>query len=186
MDLLHAQFNNGRLSLEEIKICLGSDFGSSWPTLQKKFKQDEAGLFFNERAEQEKQKRQNFTDSRKNNLKKSHMEQHMEPHMVAHMENRNINENIIDNWDSIKLNFFNDWKWKEKFCLDKKIQMTRLEELMTEFINDTELKEDFKVLKDLKNHFTNKFNKNGSHKQTLGNKGKQGTSEARTEALKNW
>jgi len=98
MDLLHAQFNNGRLSLEEIKICLGSDFGTSWPTLQKKFKQDENGLFFNERLEVEKQKRQQFTASRRKNLTpKDHTEPHMNTHMDAHMENENENIDDIDN-----------------------------------------------------------------------------------------
>lgn len=92
MDLLHAQFNHGRLSLEEIKICCGSDFGTAWPALQKKFKQDENGLFFNERLEQEKEKRQNFTESRRNNLKNSHMHNHMKKHMEDHMENANENE----------------------------------------------------------------------------------------------
>lgn len=103
MDLLHAQFNHGRLSLEEIKICLGSDFGTSWPALQKKFKQDENGLFFNERLEQEKIKRQNFVASRNKNLEQKkekpiHMETHMQNHMNNHMENRNENGDANEDW----------------------------------------------------------------------------------------
>ncbi len=95
MDVLHAQFNNGRLSLEEIKTCLGSDFGTAWPTLQKKFKQDKTGLFFNERLELEKEKRKAFTESRRKNLEGSpHMDTHMKPHMVTHMENEDVNKNI--------------------------------------------------------------------------------------------
>lgn len=74
----------------------------------------------------------------------------------------NVSDSVNDNWDSIKLNFFNGWKWKEKFCTDKKIEMPHLENLMTEFINDVELQEDFKDLKELKKHFINKFNKNGN------------------------
>lgn len=101
MDLLHAQFNSGPLSLEEIKTVLGSDFGTSWPTVQKKFKKSPEGLFFNERLEAEKDKRKKFTDSRRKNLSKpkdSHMEPHMESHMGTHMgshmenANRNINK----------------------------------------------------------------------------------------------
>lgn len=94
MDLLHAQFNAGHLSLEEIKTVLGSDFGSSWPTIQKKFIKDEFGLFFNVRAEQEKIKRQQYTQGRKDNLKKkAHMEPHMHSHMEEHMEGHMDNEN---------------------------------------------------------------------------------------------
>lgn len=68
MDLLAAQFNTGHLALDEIKTVLGSDFGNMWPTLQKKFKTDANGLFYNERLKEEKEKRQNFTESRRNNL----------------------------------------------------------------------------------------------------------------------
>lgn len=67
MDLLHAQFNNGALSLDEIKTVLGSDFGL-WSTLQKKFKQDESGLFYNNRLRLEVIKRKGFNKSRKDNL----------------------------------------------------------------------------------------------------------------------
>jgi hypothetical protein len=95
MDILHAQFNNGRLSLEEIKICLGSDFGTSWPTLQKKFKQDENGLFFNERLEQEKEKRRRFSQSRRDNVntryQKSTLVDTYVEDMKIHMENENEN-----------------------------------------------------------------------------------------------
>lgn len=52
IDLLHAQFNNGRLSLEEIRNVLGSDF-SAWGTLSKKFAVDETGKYFNVRLEHE-------------------------------------------------------------------------------------------------------------------------------------
>ena len=97
MDLLHAQFNNGNLSIEEIKTVLGSDFGSSWPTLQKKFKQDDKGLFFNERLATESIKRKSYTKSRKDNLIDnlemfSHMESHMED------ENENKINNVFRKW----------------------------------------------------------------------------------------
>lgn len=95
MDLLNAQFNFGPLSLEEIKTCLGSDFGQAWPTLQKKFKKTENGLFFNERLEEEKIKRKNFCESRrKNKLNKSH-DKTSDKHMLQHMENINENENSV-------------------------------------------------------------------------------------------
>lgn len=71
IDLLEAQFNSGHLSLEEIKTVLGADFGNAWPTLQKKFKKDENGLFFNDRTEQEILKRKAFTESRRESLVKN-------------------------------------------------------------------------------------------------------------------
>jgi hypothetical protein len=91
MDVLHAQFNSGHLTLEEIKTVLGSDFGQSWPTLQKKFAVDDTGKYFNVRLETEKEKRAAFTTSRKNNL---HKNKHMGEHMQRHMDNENRNEDV--------------------------------------------------------------------------------------------
>lgn len=99
MDLLHAQFNNGPLSLDEVKTVLGGDFGQAWPTLQKKFSVNPKGLFFNERLEFEKNKRKAFSESRsKNRLNKTHdvsYDKHMNEHMINHMENENENRNEI-------------------------------------------------------------------------------------------
>lgn len=98
MDVLYAQFNNGHLSLDEIKTVLGSDFGQSWPALQKKFKEDSKGLFFNEKAEETKNKRAAYTASRRVNSG---------THMGTHMEN--VNENR-------KLEFINEVeKFKSQF-----------------------------------------------------------------------
>lgn len=69
MDLLHAQFNHGPLSLEEVKAVLGSDFGQTWPSLVKKFSEKE-GKFFNERMEQEKQNRKKHSKKQSENARK--------------------------------------------------------------------------------------------------------------------
>ena len=98
MDLLIAQFNSGPLSLEEIKTVLGSDFGPSWPTLQKKFKQA-SGLFFNERLEVEKTKRAEYSKSRRENRKgKTHVldMNNISASHVSHMDIVNKNEVAID------------------------------------------------------------------------------------------
>lgn len=88
MDLLSAQFNNGRLSLTQIKTVLGQDY-SEWGVLQEKFKKDGNEKFYNERAEFEKEKRVKYSESRRNNLKNPHMDSHMESHMENENENRN-------------------------------------------------------------------------------------------------
>jgi hypothetical protein len=98
IDLLHAQFNSGPLSLEEIKVVLGSDFGQAWPTLSKKFK-SENGFFFNERLELEKNKRKAFSESRRQNRSKKTLVKDMInicESSVEHMENenRNINKRV--------------------------------------------------------------------------------------------
>lgn len=69
IDLLMAQFNNGHLALHEIKIILGKDdFENMWESfLKRKFKIDSKGLFYNEKLENEIDKRKYFTESRRKN-----------------------------------------------------------------------------------------------------------------------
>jgi uncharacterized protein YdaU (DUF1376 family) len=72
MDLLMAQFNNGKISQEEIKTILGNDdFDKIWEgKLKKKFKKNGDGLFYNEKLDYEVNRRKNFVESRRQNLKK--------------------------------------------------------------------------------------------------------------------
>jgi len=88
--------------------------------------------------------------------------------------NENINKDNIYLWSDIKNTFYNDFRWIEKFCRDKKETMDNLKILMQEFLNDLELKEDFKNLKELKSHFTNLYNlkniKNGTRNNQSNNK----------------
>jgi len=94
MDLLMAQFNDGHMSLQDIKTILAADYDSMWEQkLKKKFVQDERGLYFNARLEFEQIKRRNYTASRRKNLDKT--DTHMSPHMDSHMENRNENKDVI-------------------------------------------------------------------------------------------
>jgi len=91
-------------------------------------------------------------------------------------------------WESEKKYFLNSGDWIYKFCTDKNIHVDEFDKKAKEFLSDIELKEDFKDVKELKNHFTNWFNlknKNGK----LGNhndKPKSGTSTDRIAALKKW
>lgn len=100
IDLLSSQFNSGRLSLAEIKTVLGADFGPSWPALQKKFRKDESGMYYNERMEEEQEKRKKFTDGRRKNLlskkqESNHKADHMGDCMGIHVENVNEDANGI-------------------------------------------------------------------------------------------
>jgi len=90
IDLLCAQFNNGPLSTDEIKTVLGTDFGSAWPAIQKKFERDESGRFFNRRLQEEKDKRMRYSESRR--LNRIHMNNHMYEHMDNENENKNENK----------------------------------------------------------------------------------------------
>lgn len=70
IDLLHAQFNNGRLSLAQVKTVLGVDFAQGWPALQAKFKKDGSDNYYNERLDEEIQKRRAFSKKQSDTAKK--------------------------------------------------------------------------------------------------------------------
>jgi uncharacterized protein YdaU (DUF1376 family) len=64
-----------------------------------KFKQDENGLFFNERLDAEVQKRKNYSESRRKNRlqnKKESYDYTYVPPVSTHMENENRNDNGIE------------------------------------------------------------------------------------------
>ena len=99
MDLLMMQFNRGHMEGHMI----GQVVGQIWDKIKHKFKQDDNGLWYNERLEIEKEKRKSFTQSRKNNIKVGNQHSkkpkkkvaHMDGHMTSHMENEIEIENIV-------------------------------------------------------------------------------------------
>lgn len=99
IDLLVAQFNNGPLTLEEIKTLLGSDFGQ-WPKIEKKFTFMD-GRYYNKRLEEEVRKRSKFTSSRRSNASSSSVAQATKEHMED--ENENINKDIYGEFKKVKL-----------------------------------------------------------------------------------
>lgn len=97
--LLCLQHQKGHLKEKDmLNICKTYD-----EDIFSKFKKDEEGNYYNERLELEATKRQNYTESRRRNLKKAHMNNHMEEHMQSHMENENVivNENININNENV-------------------------------------------------------------------------------------
>jgi len=96
MELLMLQFNRGHMTSHMI----GQTVGQLWDKLKDKFAQDDKGLWFNKRLEEEQNKRKTFTVSRKNNLKGENQYSkrgQVKGHMTPHMENENENENVIIN-----------------------------------------------------------------------------------------
>lgn len=112
MELLMMQFNRGHMTTHMI----GQTVGQLWVNLQDKFTQDDKGLWFNERLDLEKERRKNFTESRRNNIsgenqytkKAKKTGGHMDGHMTSHMENENVNENKADKLELRKKLFATD------------------------------------------------------------------------------
>ncbi len=107
MDLICLQFNQGPLTIEDVKDVLNGDFDVCWPKLKKKFT-EKNNTFFNKRLEQERNKRKKYSESRRSNRlqskikPKKHMsdtcqsyEEHMENENENENEDRNVNKNMI-------------------------------------------------------------------------------------------
>lgn len=91
MELLMMQFHRGHMTEDMI----GQTIGQLWGRIKVKFEQDENGLWYNDRLDKEKEKRKNFTESRRNNKngtnQYSKKSAHTTTHMNYHMENENVN-----------------------------------------------------------------------------------------------
>jgi uncharacterized protein YdaU (DUF1376 family) len=105
IELLILQFNRGHMTSHMIGQVLGQKHGQLWDTLKDKFIQDENGLYYNKRLDEEKLKRQKYAESRRNNVKglnqyskkNKKYNTHINGHMTSHMENENVNEDVNDN-----------------------------------------------------------------------------------------
>ncbi len=101
MELLMMQFNQGHMTIDMI----GQVVGQLWDNIKVKFTQDNKGLWYNVRLEEEQIKRQEYTKSRRNNVsgtnqhtkKEEHKGGHTTKHMKGHMEN--VNEDVNVNKD---------------------------------------------------------------------------------------
>jgi uncharacterized protein YdaU (DUF1376 family) len=165
------QSETGSLSEDQVKALIGKDYAKQWPVLSQKFKMDENG-YYNERMRTEMQKRKNYSESRRSNRQKikedmKNISGTYDTSYDEHMENENENKKGFKGvsgeqreWDSIKSQFFQHTVWMTNFCTSKKISPVQFDLLAKEFINDLELKEDFKSIKEIKSHFTAWFNKN--------------------------
>lgn len=94
VDLLMMQFNRGHMTNDMIAQTVGH----LWVKLKDKFRQDENGLWYNERLDKEKFLRAAYTQSRRNNVSGSNQYSKKatkkKGHMSSHMEDENENENV--------------------------------------------------------------------------------------------
>jgi uncharacterized protein YdaU (DUF1376 family) len=104
IDLLMCQFQSGHMTLEDVVTILGyDDYEKHWESrLKAKFVQDSEGKYYNQKLEDEQNKRKRYTESRvKNKEGKNQYSQkktgHMTKHMSSHMENEDEDENINTN-----------------------------------------------------------------------------------------
>jgi len=165
--LMHQQ---GRLDEQTVKFIVG-EISSN---LMSKFCRDTDGKWYNKRLEEETDRRNKFTESRRNNAKKKSskdlvlpLEKHMLEHMPEHMENENkdiintilINKNSNEikdsnSWESEKKLFKNEEQYFYKIATSYKITKNDVLGFIDVFLKELELAEDYKDLKELKRHFS--------------------------------
>lgn len=115
--ILCMQHQKGHLSKDAIlQICKTENIFNS---IMVHFKEDTNGLYFNERMDQEKEKRNKYSESRANNRKKK--EKTYEKDMInicnsyeKHMENENENININNNINKNNINNIYEYNWLEE------------------------------------------------------------------------
>lgn len=182
--LLCAQHQRGRLSREEMLAIAGEED----PQIFEKFLTDETGRYYNERLESEMIRRRTHSEKQRARVSKRWAEPaQKEPIDTAVLPDRyqsdtgsiplpgntfysteTENETISKeggmgggfSWDTARRSFLASDPWKIQFMTAKKIGKEALEESMRVFIQDIELRAEFKPLKELYGHFTNWYNKN--------------------------
>ena len=208
LEILVMQWNCHRISETYAKRLVGEEL---WLRISHKFEADGNG-FFNKRLETEKIKRRQHSEKQSDNARKRWEKEVSIGNATAMpLEDENINENVsvsvlkgvqgevwLDlhgkTWEEVKNKWFDDFRWREKICIDFSIPIIQVDKLTQEFVKDLELKDDYKDVPGLKRHFVNWYKKhhnggkiNGGTSANNGTGSKKlGTSDARTEALKNW
>jgi len=98
IELLMLQFARGRFTLAQAKHMLNGSFDVAWANVSEKFATD-GEFYWNERLEDEKNKRKKFTESRRSN---GLIPKTGKKHMLEHMEDENedvntLNTNLLHN-----------------------------------------------------------------------------------------
>jgi len=161
IELLILQFAKGRFTEAQAKHMLNGSFDLAWANIKDKFETD--GVFYwNRRLQEEKEKRQKFSESRRINglsPKKTNK------HMLKHMEDENKDDKL-SNWEQEKRLFLNAEQWQYKQCTEYQISKNTLVEYINVFVKRIELQEDYKPEKELKKHCANWLRKNISIDKT--------------------
>ena len=161
IELLILQFAKGRFTEAQAKHMLNGSFDLAWANIKDKFETD--GVFYwNRRLQEEKEKRQKFSESRRINglsPKKANK------HMLKHMEDENKDDKL-NSWEQEKRLFLNAEQWQYKQCTEYQISKHAIMEYINVFVKRIELQEDYKPEKELKKHCANWLRKNISIDKT--------------------
>lgn len=136
IELLILQFAKGKFTEGQAKHMLNGSFDLAWPTLCEKFKTD-GTYYWNERLMLEKELRQKFTESRRNNgsIKKS--KKNGAEHMLKHMEDADKNINVLEIGSAkVKVIANEVWKdqhWRDSICMGLSVSPEELKKWLAMF-----------------------------------------------------
>jgi uncharacterized protein YdaU (DUF1376 family) len=196
--LLCAQHQHGHLPEKHmLSICKTHD-----EDVFHKFVKDEAGLYYNKRLEIEVNKRNSYTESRRNNAQhpkkqKVKKKKAYVKHMDTHMENENDNEIENELLTVFSAKFFSVWKkWidykrnehsmkyktieSQLQAVKNLIQLSNSDESLAEQIINHSIGNHYKGLFALKNQ------NDGTNRKTFTAGSKPGTSESRIQTARKW
>jgi len=189
-DVMISQRKFGRLSLLMIKKTLGKDYESVWESLEMVLKKEEDKYFIEWLdVSIEKMKNQSLHQSENGkkggrpkaiviNPSESQTKAELNPNESQTkpkqkplededgygIKTKEVSEIL---WTDVVQKLKTDYLWKEKFCRDKDVRSKAFDDQLQEFLNELELKEDFKEIRDVKSHFLHWFNKNRTKKTSF-------------------
>ncbi len=161
IELLMLQFNRGHMTNDMI----GQTVGQLWGQIEDKFIQDDQGLWFNVRLDLEKQKRKDYTASRRNNISGNNQYSKKGGHTTERMEDKDkIDNSIVITNDNIK-ELENNFSMKEEVGRMLKTTPKIVDNLLTEFIQEQKASDTLnRPMGDLRHHFVQWSKK--THKKT--------------------
>lgn len=195
MDILMLQFNRGHVTMHMIGQILGQKLDEIWPMIKDKFQTD-GTIFWNDRLKKEKEKRETFTASRRNNVsgknQHSDKDKKKEAHMTNHMEDENRNKDLNTNknkkgeaekvFEEVTSEFNTSDVWKTDLIRIYKKDQNYIEEKLKEFLNDLKAKDDLhKGFGEIKKHFVNWLKKEIEKEKVATKKNINGTGKQATE-----
>lgn len=128
IELLILQFAKGKFTQAQAKHMLNGSFDLVWASLSDKFRTD-GDFYWNDRLRIEKEKREKFSESRRNNGSIRKNEKKEEKHMPKHMENENENTNtLLKQTEKKSFNtnpLSSDFNGLPEHYIDKSIELVR-------------------------------------------------------------
>ncbi len=165
-----------KMAFEPIKMQLKRDL-VKWEDIKKKRSESGSKGGFKSGESRNNNKQSEANEANASNVKQNEANEAVNVPVNVNVNvpvNVPVNENvpvIYSYWNLLKNDLLNSQSWHESFCMNKKIELSKMIELLNEFISNCEASDDTKrTLSEYKKHFVNWVNTRPEKKQTNTNK----------------